>query len=770
MIYMKRIKIENILSKVAVPLAMYIMIGLFALTWMDDVNRNEFLVWSVVSGAVFALKDIMQNKIVTYGIWTYVLGMVVFLVWNGELKGSSQAVIMLISIVAIAMLRWSQKYVIVSVCIGCIGIFGLVFMTVKGYEVSRLLVSLSVFSVFYAGSELIAMSEKRSFNNKSLIWVYSIIAILTFWAPVSAEPYGWDFVHNIKNAIQETVRNLSMEIDYQWGKSKHNDIFRVSFVGYSDEEDALKNSIKDSNTPQLGLEGKRTQRNLYLKGNVANTFSGDSWSDTLEEESLDITTEVMMTMYAIYAHYRQNTLDGQQDMSDLYIRDSIQRFVDSYHYQITFKNLKSRSLFYPVKTTNISEQETRKTGDNLQLKKVKERGYSYDIEFIDLDYANPLLVDIMQDAHNLLYDENLYYDLCENLEQYFDVKLDEISFEQFLENVSEGQKRITSVYATVDESVSESVYELANVIVQNCENDYQKCKALENFLYRYPYNKIISIPEHANVLDWFLFDGMEGYCTHFATALVEMLRCVGIPARVAEGFLVDYSNVESYDSYTIMAQRAHAWTEAYMEGFGWIRLDATGSSGEDGVWYPEDFNSEIPDSNVPELDETIFEEEFEKLQKEEELRQEEELIRKEEEKRNWMLASMLIAGIFLVAAVIAISLVIFQKIKIRRSSNPNVIFEDIMKLLKRKYREKEDGETLKEYFGCVVKDSGFVTHNGMDFMGMVRLLELYWYGDAQLTGNDIEAMRKIRNELKDNFQKDTRQEKIKKTRLPRKHH
>ncbi|GAA4424822.1 DUF3488 and transglutaminase-like domain-containing protein [Georgenia halophila] len=64
-----------------------------------------------------------------------------------------------------------------------------------------------------------------------------------------------------------------------------------------------------------------------------------------------------------------------------------------------------------------------------------------------------------------------------------------------------------------------------------------------------------------------------GYCTHFATAMVMMARAIGIPARLALGFLPGERQDDG--SYTVVAADAHAWPELYISGLGWTRFEPT---------------------------------------------------------------------------------------------------------------------------------------------------------------------------------------------------
>ncbi|MCX7555438.1 DUF3488 and transglutaminase-like domain-containing protein [Xanthomonadaceae bacterium JHOS43] len=75
-------------------------------------------------------------------------------------------------------------------------------------------------------------------------------------------------------------------------------------------------------------------------------------------------------------------------------------------------------------------------------------------------------------------------------------------------------------------------------------------------------------------VDDFLFATKEGYCEHFASAFAVMMRSAGIPSRVVTGYQGGFFNrVGEY--WLIRNSDAHAWTEVWLEGRGWVRIDPT---------------------------------------------------------------------------------------------------------------------------------------------------------------------------------------------------
>nr|WP_222622867.1 DUF3488 and transglutaminase-like domain-containing protein [Ramlibacter cellulosilyticus] len=74
--------------------------------------------------------------------------------------------------------------------------------------------------------------------------------------------------------------------------------------------------------------------------------------------------------------------------------------------------------------------------------------------------------------------------------------------------------------------------------------------------------------------DEFWFDVKEGFCEHIASAFVVLMRALDIPARVVTGY--QGGQVNPVDGYWVVRQSdAHAWTEVWLEGRGWVRMDPT---------------------------------------------------------------------------------------------------------------------------------------------------------------------------------------------------
>lgn len=78
-------------------------------------------------------------------------------------------------------------------------------------------------------------------------------------------------------------------------------------------------------------------------------------------------------------------------------------------------------------------------------------------------------------------------------------------------------------------------------------------------------------------VDEFLFDTRRGFCEHFAGAFTVLMRAAGVPARVVTGY--QGGEINPIDGNLVVRQsHAHAWSEVWLEGRGWVRVDPTALS------------------------------------------------------------------------------------------------------------------------------------------------------------------------------------------------
>ena len=129
------------------------------------------------------------------------------------------------------------------------------------------------------------------------------------------------------------------------------------------------------------------------------------------------------------------------------------------------------------------------------------------------------------------------------------------------------------------------IQDLALKVTKDAKTPVDKMVAIRDFflskdefgqpLFKYSDNPGVPGLPSASKLNYFLFENRKGYCAYYAGATLFMLRSLGIPSRIAAGFLtVDRSN-KNPGWYWFYADQAHAWVQLYFPGYGWIDFDTT---------------------------------------------------------------------------------------------------------------------------------------------------------------------------------------------------
>ena len=124
--------------------------------------------------------------------------------------------------------------------------------------------------------------------------------------------------------------------------------------------------------------------------------------------------------------------------------------------------------------------------------------------------------------------------------------------------------------------IGDNTAELAESIVAGAATDFDKAVRLEQFLTRnYRYDLSVKpLAPGRDAVETVLFQEQSGYCAQFATAMAVMARHVGLPARVAVGYLPGLYNPMT-GAFTVRSGDAHAWVEVHFRNNGWVVFDPT---------------------------------------------------------------------------------------------------------------------------------------------------------------------------------------------------
>lgn len=103
-------------------------------------------------------------------------------------------------------------------------------------------------------------------------------------------------------------------------------------------------------------------------------------------------------------------------------------------------------------------------------------------------------------------------------------------------------------------------------------------------------------PAGRDFVEYFLGESNEGYCVHFASAAVMLLRSAGYPARYAEGYVV---NAQQTGWVDVPDYNAHAWVEVYCGGTGWVPVEVTPAAVDNPAAFFDALIPENPQEHIP---------------------------------------------------------------------------------------------------------------------------------------------------------------------------
>jgi protein-glutamine gamma-glutamyltransferase len=121
---------------------------------------------------------------------------------------------------------------------------------------------------------------------------------------------------------------------------------------------------------------------------------------------------------------------------------------------------------------------------------------------------------------------------------------------------------------------------LARETAAGADNNYDRIVALQDYLRtRFYYTLELPPVQPADPIASFLFDTRRGNCEYFAASLAVMLRTLGVPSRLVNGFETGSYNPVGKD-FVVRGYDAHSWVEAYFPTYGWISFDPTPAGAE----------------------------------------------------------------------------------------------------------------------------------------------------------------------------------------------
>lgn len=154
-----------------------------------------------------------------------------------------------------------------------------------------------------------------------------------------------------------------------------------------------------------------------------------------------------------------------------------------------------------------------------------------------------------------------------------------------MDNALSGASSVRSSYLDVPATISDEIRGLAAEITEDEPTRFRRARALQQWFREdggFAYSTENIDDAEQGDLDSFLDEsGRVGYCEQFAASMAIMARVIGIPARVAVGFLEPEE--AGANQYEFSAHDLHAWPELFFPGAGWVRFEPTPAARADTV-------------------------------------------------------------------------------------------------------------------------------------------------------------------------------------------
>ncbi len=551
------------------------------IVYFVDLNRRNPITYLIIAGLLPAagllcwwlqINPINLLKDLAHWVWIY----------DGSIElyelSSAHILAFVIGMAGSILLYLLLKYEAVKVLLSFLIFGALIVFCIQKQEIHKVVVGVGI---FYMLSNLVEQTTKL-YNRKAgrpekregilyLVPICLLLAVIAVGMPSNPEPIKWTFVKNIYFTLRDKIDHMVTEWEFFQGKGTAE--FSLAMTGYSEEEAKLgAGELRNNDKVALTVSGFTGENPVYLIGSVSDIYTGNSWKKS-KEGGIPEKKEYLLDYYELLLGISRVDLQTLEE----------HRFVQRRLMKVEYDNIKTKTLFYPLKSSwQKIYGDTAAPNDelaNITFPKATGEGTLYEAIFYEMNLKGEYFQQMLREADQFSYasatidpeiireieNEYFYHSSAEKMHTQTDIYSD----------LKERAENIKNYYTVLPEELPDRVKELAYKITKEAETSFDKLKAIEEYLSTYTYSVTPgNLPEGEDFVDYFLFENKQGFCTSFASSMAILGRCIGIPTRYVEGFLMDSSDKESIN-YLVRHRKAHSWAEAYIEGVGWIPFEAT---------------------------------------------------------------------------------------------------------------------------------------------------------------------------------------------------
>lgn len=392
---------------------------------------------------------------------------------------------------------------------------------------------------------LFELQKKGIYSSLNGRRIVANIIVFTLLAAVIGVPLPQDIKGKDDISLLQQLEKKYSEAQGEGGTAAAvTGIYGLEYSGYTNTEKKLGGPIKLDKGLALRVESDKA---YYLKGDVKEEYTGDSWRKT-EEELKKLGERGNPSIEKVRNNYS----------GTLFFQDS-----DLKQMKIYPEKLKSTSFMVPIYTNTIKgfEGEILINEENSIFASMSKVSKMYTVEYFDVDYKSEF-----KNYYTVYYGHNDKY----------------------------------KKYLQLPKGVTERTVDLVYSIVRDTKNNEEKVEKIREYLsknYTYTLNAAV-LPTGKDFVDYFLFEDPKGYCVHFASALAVMYRIAGIPARYVEGFKMN-ENSKKGNIYEVTNDTAHAWVEYLVSDDVWSISDCAPTALENNIRIEEENKQKEQNTNVP---------------------------------------------------------------------------------------------------------------------------------------------------------------------------
>ena len=376
-----------------------------------------------------------------------------------------------------------------------------------------------------AAAFLLALARERT---RLTVWplLVVIVAVGLAWLLM---PRSLPQTPALREAAEEIYQTVSDYLPSNDESARSG--FTLETEGYlplgSETRPRLGGAANPSDRAVMEVE---TEHTLYLRGVSPNHYNGLTWEDTLSGRRF---------LYAdlLQQGYRRNVFDEYLPLTG----EALTAESASVH----MLSAAATTLYVPQRLRSLELRSGRMTpyfnaASEIFLTRELAAGDGYAFTYLDFPADSARTARLVEEAATVS-----------------DTRYDEVA----------------QIYTALPSHFQKELYTLSYQAAAGEETPYRRALAIRDYLRtRYTYAlDVADPPDNTDFATWFLLQDKRGYCTYFATALTILCRMQGIPARYVTGYLA----VPENGLASVTSADAHAWTEIYLNGFGWLTLDAT---------------------------------------------------------------------------------------------------------------------------------------------------------------------------------------------------